>query len=351
MVQNRMHGRKPNYWFRICKAYLQHLALRMRTTWIHSNMFRKWLVPTTKNCSLAIERDRCMGLFLPPCFGEAIFYKQVKSINSTSKVWKIWSCPLNFAARSRTPWCCIWHSGPGRELCPLKTWWKHSICASGHKDFCSITMPASGDGKQGGNETYTEEHGIRVPVGLDYTDSTMAKADFQYFRNKAVVIKPPNRQTWTWHYNNKNNDDVRIFERAIDIAFEADQSILIEEFIEGKEFRIFVMNDEVAAILQRVPANVTGDGIQYSWTCGRENKDPLRGKGYHTPLEKFNWGGGTDISEKPKTKTLILFRWKWNSIPPPKIRNISTGGDSIDFHGWYSWVVKKLQSKQHRHWT
>ena len=45
------------------------------------------------------------------------------------------------------------------------------------------------------------------------------------------------------------------------MAFAHDQTILLEEFITGKEYRFLVMGDEVVGILHRVPANVIGDGI------------------------------------------------------------------------------------------
>ena len=46
----------------------------------------------------------------------------------------------------------------------------------------------------------------------------------------------------------------------VEIGFENDNEILIEEFIKGKEYRFLVINDEVCGILHRVPANVVGDG-------------------------------------------------------------------------------------------
>lgn len=190
------------------------------------------------------------------------------------------------------------------------------------------------------------EHGIRVPVGLDYTDSTMATADFQYFRNKAVVIKPKSTNFGLGITIIKNNDDVRIFERAIDIAFEADQSILIEEFIEGKEFRIFVMNDEVAAILQRVPANVTGDGIHsIRELVAEKNKDPLRGKGYHTPLEKIQTGEAELIFLKAQNKDFDTVPAENETVFLRENSNISTGGDSIDFTDDIPESYKKIAVK------
>jgi len=176
------------------------------------------------------------------------------------------------------------------------------------------------------------EHGIRVPKGLDYTDRLDAKADFLYFRNKAVVIKPKSTNFGLGITIIKNNVDVNIFERAIDIAFDNDSSILIEEFIEGKEFRIFVMNDEVVGILHRVPANVTGDGVQnIRELVVEKNKDPLRGKGYHTPLEKIQLGEAEMMFLNAQDKDFDYIPRMNETVYLRENSNISTGGDSIDF--------------------
>ena len=191
-----------------------------------------------------------------------------------------------------------------------------------------------------------DEHGIRVPKGLDYTDSTMAKADFQYFKDKAVVIKPKSTNFGLGITIIKNNDDVRIFERAIDIAFDADQSILIEEFIDGKEFRIFVMNDEVVGILHRVPANVTGNGSHtIRELVVEKNKDPLRGKGYHTPLEKIQLGEAELMFLKAQNKDFDTIPLENETVFLRENSNISTGGDSIDFTDDIPESYKKIAVK------
>ncbi len=177
-----------------------------------------------------------------------------------------------------------------------------------------------------------EEHGIRIPKGLDYTDQISAKAGFQYFRDKAVVIKPKLTNFGLGITILKTNSDAAIFERAVDIAFNFDSGILIEEFIEGKEFRIFVMADEVVGILHRVPANVTGNGINTIHELVIEkNKDPLRGKGYHTPLEKIQMGEAELMFLKAQDKDFESIPGKDVTIFLRENSNISTGGDSIDF--------------------
>jgi len=177
-----------------------------------------------------------------------------------------------------------------------------------------------------------KEYGIRVPKGLNYSDRVSAKADFNYFKDTAVVIKPKSTNFGLGITIIKKNTDHTIFERAIDIAFDCDSSILIEEFVEGKEFRIFVMNDKVVGILHRVPANVTGNGVlPIRELVFEKNKDPLRGKGYHTPLEKIQLGEAEMIFLRTQNKDFDYVPKQNETVYLRENSNISTGGDSIDF--------------------
>jgi glutamate--cysteine ligase len=177
-----------------------------------------------------------------------------------------------------------------------------------------------------------EEHGIRVPKGLEYTSSIAAKADFIIHRGKPVVIKPNQTNFGLGITILKENTDEQTFQRAVDIAFEHDSTILIEEFISGKEFRFFVIGDEVVGILHRVPANVTGDGTKtIQELVELKNQDPLRGKGYRTPLEKIQLGEAEAMFLKQQNKDFSTIPASGEIVYLRENSNISTGGDSIDF--------------------
>jgi glutamate--cysteine ligase/gamma-glutamylcysteine synthetase, Streptococcus agalactiae type len=177
-----------------------------------------------------------------------------------------------------------------------------------------------------------EENGIRVPRGLEYTSAETAKADFLFFRGKAIVVKPNQTNFGLGITILKENLDEETYQRAVDIAFEHDSTILIEEFIAGKEFRIFVIGDEVVGILLRVPANVTGDGIRTIRELVEfKNQDPLRGKGYRTPLEKIRLEEAEAMFLKQQNKDFNTIPASGEIVYLRENSNISTGGDSIDF--------------------
>lgn len=177
-----------------------------------------------------------------------------------------------------------------------------------------------------------EEAGLKTPKGLEYSNAEMAKSDFHYFNNKPIVIKPNQTNFGIGITILKDNNDQSVYERAIDIAFEHDSTILIEEFIEGKEYRFFVINDQVAGILHRVPANVLGDGSSSIRTLvDLKNQDPLRGKGYRTPLEKIQLGEAESIFLKAQQKDFDYIPKQDEIVFLRENSNISTGGDSIDY--------------------
>ena len=177
-----------------------------------------------------------------------------------------------------------------------------------------------------------EEHQIRVPKGLEYTSAEAAKTDFLIHQGKAIVIKPNQTNFGLGITILKENEVEETYQRAVDIAFEHDSTILIEEFIAGKEFRIFVIGDEVVGILHRVPANVIGDGSRtIRELVEQKNLDPLRGKGYRTPLEKIRLEEAEAMFLKQQGRDFETVPAKGEVVYLRENSNISTGGDSIDF--------------------
>ena len=176
-----------------------------------------------------------------------------------------------------------------------------------------------------------KQAGIRVPSGESYDSVEEAMQDYDRHGHSRIVIKPKNTNfgigitIFTTEYDRED------YRRACEIAFQYDHTILIEEFVQGKEYRFLVLGNEVAGILRRVPANVTGDGCStIKELVERKNEDPLRGRGHRTPLEQIQLGEieamflhqqGRDFSTVPAEDEVVYLR---------ENSNISTGGDSID---------------------
>jgi glutamate--cysteine ligase len=176
-----------------------------------------------------------------------------------------------------------------------------------------------------------EQAGIRVPEGQDYTEMEAVRSDFPYWANRALAVKP-----------NTTNFGIGVsllptpfskddYLQAAEAAFREDGTVLIEELVAGKEYRMLVIGDAVPAVLHRVPAHVSGDGRRtIEQLIQQKNRDPRRGKGYKTPLERLRMG--------PQEREFLAFQGlSFDSVPAAgvdvflrKNSNISTGGDSID---------------------
>jgi glutamate--cysteine ligase len=177
-----------------------------------------------------------------------------------------------------------------------------------------------------------EAAGIRVPAGLDYQDAEQARSDFDLFEGKGIVVKPKSTNFGLGITILKENKDEAVYKRAVDIAFEHDSSILIEEFISGREFRFFVIKNQVCGILHRVPANVKGDGEKSIRELVEiKNMDPLRGRGYRTPLEKIRMEEAEEMFLREQGFSFDTVLQKEQVVYLRENSNISTGGDSIDY--------------------
>ena len=190
-----------------------------------------------------------------------------------------------------------------------------------------------------------EENEIVVPKGKEYSNIEEAKLDYKKYKSE-IVIKPKSTNFGlgiTIFKNTVLKDD---YNKALEIAFKEDNSIIVEKFTKGKEYRIFVIGDEVVGVLHRVPANVKGDGINsIKELVDKKNLDPLRGVGYRTPLEKiklkdaeemFLKEQGLNIDYIPKENEIIYLR---------ENSNISTGGDSIDYTDKILDIYKEIAIK------
>lgn len=177
-----------------------------------------------------------------------------------------------------------------------------------------------------------KEHGINVPmsVTVKHVDDAMEK--YSDLVGKDIVIKPKSTNFGEGVLILKNLKSKEDYNTAIVRALKYDNSVMIEEFIEGKEYRFLVIGEEVVAILNRDPANVVGNGVQTIEELVHEkNKSPQRGKGHVTPLEKISIGLIEENYLANQDKDLYYVPNNGEIVYLRENSNISTGGDSIDY--------------------
>lgn len=173
---------------------------------------------------------------------------------------------------------------------------------------------------------------ITQPTINTKIDSNIVHDIFEQVKNKKIVIKPKttNFGLGITIFKKPVTSQTELH-KAIELAFEKDNEIMIEQYLPGKEYRFFTVNYQTKAVLFRIPANVTGNGHNtIKQLIDEKNSNPLRGDGLTTPLKKIHLGEleklhlklqNIDLNYVPKKDEIIYLRA--NS-------NISTGGDSID---------------------
>jgi len=170
--------------------------------------------------------------------------------------------------------------------------------------------------------------GVPVPAGREVSDADDAwKAACEI--GLPVVVKPLDGNQGKGVTVNINNEDQ--LRRAYDVAATFSDSLLVERFMPGNDFRLLVVGDKLVAAARREPPKVVGDGVSsVAQLVEQVNKDPRRGSGHSTSLTKIRFD---DIAKE----CLAIQGFSAESIPLKGQRvnlrnnaNLSTGGSATD---------------------
>ncbi len=184
------------------------------------------------------------------------------------------------------------------------------------------------------------EHGINVPSGGSYSNLEDAIIDYPKYQHLKIVVKPKstNFGIGVSFVEKKSISD---YKRALKNAFLHDKSVIVEEYIPGKEYRFLVLGYKTAAILNRIPANVTGDGVHTIKELVKiKNEDPRYYKFFNTYTLRTG---------KVETEHLSSQKLKWSDVLKKGRQvflrtnsNVATGGDPIDYTDEMHQTYKKI---------
>lgn len=185
------------------------------------------------------------------------------------------------------------------------------------------------------NKTVTKKvlakAGFRVPLGKEFSTMEAAETSYELFAKKGFVVKPKSTNYGIGISIFKDGATFEDYQKALEIAFKEDIDILVEEFLEGTEYRFFVLDGKTRAVLLRVPANVVGDGIRsVEELVAEKNQDSLRGSNHRAPLELIQLGDLEQLMLKEQGLTIASIPEKEQVVYLRENSNVSTGGDSID---------------------
>lgn len=165
-----------------------------------------------------------------------------------------------------------------------------------------------------------------------YNDKEKALEDYNQFEDDKYVIKP-NKGAKGEGISFISDITTEVdYKKYIKFAFDVtlDTRILIEEYIEGKEYRFLIVDNECIAVIQKIPPNVIGDGIStIQQLVDIKNKDEKRGNDSSYPLRKIKNGDREKATLKRKDLSLESILEKDKIIFLRDNANIDDGGDSI----------------------
>jgi len=172
---------------------------------------------------------------------------------------------------------------------------------------------------------------IPVPQGRGFNEQSTDEEIIEFSRtlNYPIVCKPTDASLGMGVVTNLQNE-AEFIEALNYVRHELEyDEIIVEEHAKGKEYRFYVVEDKVIAVYNRIPANITGDGIHTIEELinlknyERRQNARLNSCLIHTDNEIIDFINekGYELTSIPKQGEYILLREK---------TNVSIGGDPID---------------------
>lgn len=198
-----------------------------------------------------------------------------------------------------------------------------------------------------GTKTILGNAGIPVPKGtvIEYLDELEnAIADVGSY---PIVIKPLDGNHGRGITININDwSEAKI---AYDLASKAakTRSVIVEQYYQGNDHRVLVINGKVVAVAERIPAHVVGDGeSSIQKLIEITNQDPRRGNGHDNVLTRI-------VVDSPSQAVLTKQGYSLDSVLPFQeiaylraTANLSTGGIAIDrtdeIHPENVWIAQRV---------
>jgi cyanophycin synthetase len=177
-------------------------------------------------------------------------------------------------------------------------------------------------------KTLLDQAGVPVPAGSTVTTLEEALREARRIK-RPVTVKPLDaNQGKGVTVNCATPDEV---ERAFDFARKYGRHVIVEEFLQGRDYRVLVTGRKVAAAAWRRPPHVTGDGVStVRALVDVENRNPARGDGHTNILTKIPLDDlalqvlasqGYDLDSVPAEGAVVDLRGN---------ANLSTGGTAED---------------------
>ena len=172
------------------------------------------------------------------------------------------------------------------------------------------------------------EMGVPVPKGFSIRDEDELERTIESI-GFPVVIKPLDGNHGKGAtVGIETLEDART---AFQKAKEYSRNVIVEKMLVGGDFRALVVNNNLIAVAERIPAHVIGDGKNtLEQLIDETNADPRRGYGHENVLTQIDVDSSTEQILAAKNYTLQTVLLEGEVLYLKTTANLSTGGTAID---------------------
>jgi cyanophycin synthetase len=172
------------------------------------------------------------------------------------------------------------------------------------------------------------EGGLPVPHGYLVHSEEAAIEAFRKLEQPAVIKPYDGNQGKGVTLKIENETGIRT---AFRVAQAYGEHVLVEEYIEGKNYRILVVGGRMIAAAERIPAHIMGDGrSSIEELIAQVNSDPQRGDDHEKALTKIRIDPIVLMTLTQKNLTLHSIPQAGEVVYLRDSANLSTGGVAKD---------------------
>ena len=187
------------------------------------------------------------------------------------------------------------------------------------------------------------EANISVPEGRKF-DASVADEEMMLYASSLgfpVVLKPTSGSMGRGVYTNLQNiEELKAALQDLRTEYKY-TSFIIERYLPGNEYRVYVVGDQVIAATNRIPANVVGDGkSSIKALISRKNKE--RKKNPYLASKPIKVDFEVEQMLKVNGYTLDSIVENGETVFLRQKSNLSSGGDPIDVTDELSDEVKQI---------
>ncbi len=175
------------------------------------------------------------------------------------------------------------------------------------------------------------QHGIPVPRGITIQHERELEGAIEQVGGFPVVIKPLDGNHGRGVTTNINSwrEAEAAFEKAL--ATSSLEEVIVERYYLGRDHRVLVIDGQVVAVAERIPAHVVGDGrSRIQELLQQTNRDPRRGEGHDNVMTRIELERSCFELLRKQRCTLDTVLREGEICYLRETANLSTGGMALE---------------------